>query len=45
MPTIIRMRGFLASSIGVTCAAALALPAALPSGALAATAAHPEWRG
>ncbi|SCD63741.1 hypothetical protein GA0115236_11483, partial [Streptomyces sp. IgraMP-1] len=37
MPTIIRMRGFLASSIGVTCAAALALPAALPSGALAAT--------
>ncbi|MFD7887076.1 N-acetylmuramoyl-L-alanine amidase, partial [Streptomyces albidoflavus] len=36
------MRGFLASSIGVTCAAALALPAALPSGALAATAAHPR---
>ncbi|MEU2755453.1 peptidoglycan recognition protein [Streptomyces albidoflavus] len=34
------MRGLLASSIGVTCAAALALPAALPSGALAATAAH-----
>ncbi|MFI0239619.1 N-acetylmuramoyl-L-alanine amidase [Streptomyces sp. NPDC016845] len=28
------MRGFLASSIGVTCAAALALPAALPSHAV-----------
>ncbi|PBO26756.1 N-acetylmuramoyl-L-alanine amidase, partial [Streptomyces albidoflavus] len=26
----------------MTCAAALALPAALPSGALAATAAHPR---
>ncbi|WP_436738576.1 N-acetylmuramoyl-L-alanine amidase [Streptomyces sp. BBFR102] len=34
------MRGFLASSIGVTCAAVLALPVALPSGALAATTAH-----
>ncbi|MFF2509179.1 N-acetylmuramoyl-L-alanine amidase [Streptomyces sp. NPDC058067] len=31
------MRGFLASSIGVTCAAALALPLALSSGAVAAT--------
>ncbi|MHC0433147.1 peptidoglycan recognition protein family protein [Streptomyces sp. O3] len=30
------MRGFLASSIGVTCAAALALPLALPAGAQAA---------
>ncbi|MFE0177472.1 peptidoglycan recognition protein [Streptomyces sp. NPDC059002] len=38
MPTIGRMRGFLASSIGVTCAAALALPLTLPSsGARAAT--------
>ncbi|WP_030672697.1 peptidoglycan recognition protein [Streptomyces sp. NRRL B-1347] len=35
------MRGFLASSIGVTCAAALALPLALPSAA-AATAAGPR---
>ncbi|MFG3659559.1 peptidoglycan recognition protein [Streptomyces sp. NPDC047706] len=32
------MRGFLASSIGVTCAAALALPLTLPSNALAAPA-------
>ena len=31
------MRGFLASSIGVTCAAALSLPLALPTGAGAAT--------
>ncbi|RPK88728.1 N-acetylmuramoyl-L-alanine amidase [Streptomyces sp. ADI98-12] len=42
MPKIICMRGFLASSIGVACAAALALPAALPSGALAAPPAHPR---
>jgi len=33
------MRGFLASSIGVTCAAALALPLTLPTGAVAAPAA------
>ncbi|MEU6664102.1 peptidoglycan recognition protein [Streptomyces sp. NPDC046821] len=32
------MRGLLASSVGVTCAAALALPLALPTGAGAATA-------
>ncbi|MFP3992414.1 peptidoglycan recognition protein [Streptomyces sp. E11-3] len=32
------MRGFLASSIGVTCAAALCLPLALPAGAQAAAA-------
>ncbi|WP_138960082.1 peptidoglycan recognition protein [Streptomyces sp. YIM 121038] len=38
------MRGFLASSIGVTCAAALALPVALPSTA-AATAAGPPAAG
>ncbi|MCI3931118.1 peptidoglycan recognition protein family protein [Streptomyces sp. AN091965] len=38
------MRGFLASSIGVTCAAALALPLALPSTA-AATAAGPPAAG
>ncbi|WP_338699559.1 N-acetylmuramoyl-L-alanine amidase [Streptomyces sp. Q6] len=31
MPTIVGMRGFLASSIGVTCAAALALPLTLPT--------------
>ncbi|MFD4989264.1 N-acetylmuramoyl-L-alanine amidase [Streptomyces sp. NPDC058374] len=36
------MRGFLPSSIGVACAAVLALPAALPSGALAATPGHPR---
>ncbi|MEV0442224.1 N-acetylmuramoyl-L-alanine amidase [Streptomyces spectabilis] len=35
------MRGFLASSIGVTCAAALALPLALPSTAAAAAAGPP----
>jgi hypothetical protein len=33
MSTIVGMRGFLASSIGVTCAAALALPGALPASA------------
>ncbi|QDQ11931.1 N-acetylmuramoyl-L-alanine amidase [Streptomyces spectabilis] len=38
------MRGFLVSSIGVTCAAALALPVALPSAA-AATAAGPSAAG
>ncbi|MFJ8825802.1 peptidoglycan recognition protein [Streptomyces sp. NPDC102467] len=31
MTTIVGMRGFLASSIGVTCAAALALPLTLPA--------------
>lgn len=34
--TIVRMRGFLASSIGVTCAAALALPLTLPTASHAA---------
>lgn len=38
MSTIVTMRGFLASSIGVTCAAALALPLAPP--AVAATVAR-----
>jgi len=38
MSNIIRMRGFLASSIGVTCAAALALPLTPPA---AATVARP----
>ncbi|WP_149828996.1 peptidoglycan recognition protein family protein [Streptomyces tailanensis] len=43
MPKIRRMRSsrFLASSIGVTCAAALALPAALPATASAAPQAPP----
>lgn len=38
MPTIGGMRGFLASSIGVTCAAALALPLTLPAASHAAPA-------
>lgn len=36
MSNIVRMRGFLASSIGVTCAAALALPLTPPAAATAA---------
>ncbi|MGY0018079.1 peptidoglycan recognition protein family protein [Streptomyces sp. cg35] len=38
MATIVGMRGFLASSIGVTCAAALALPLTLPAASHAAPA-------
>ncbi|MER6120575.1 N-acetylmuramoyl-L-alanine amidase [Streptomyces sp. NPDC001743] len=39
------MRAFLASSIGVTCVAALALPLAAPAGAAPDTAAHPATAG
>ncbi|CAM5709300.1 N-acetylmuramoyl-L-alanine amidase OS=Streptomyces alboniger OX=132473 GN=CP975_13870 PE=3 SV=1 [Streptomyces alboniger] len=46
MPNITGMRGFLASSIGVTCAAALALPLTLPtSGARASTPGVPPPAG
>lgn len=39
------MRAFIASSIGVTCAAALALPLAAPAGAASDTPAHPATAG
>ncbi|WP_328948826.1 N-acetylmuramoyl-L-alanine amidase [Streptomyces sp. NBC_00184] len=39
------MRAFLASSIGVTCAAALVLPLAAPAGAAPDTLAHPATAG
>ncbi|WP_326661562.1 peptidoglycan recognition protein family protein [Streptomyces sp. NBC_00385] len=39
------MRAFLASSIGVTCAAALVLPLAAPAGAAPDTPAHPATAG
>lgn len=40
-----RMRGFLASSIGVACSAALVLPLSLPSGAVAAVPPAPDLPG
>ncbi|MFJ1927022.1 N-acetylmuramoyl-L-alanine amidase [Streptomyces sp. NPDC088131] len=39
------MRAFIASSLGVTCAAALALPLAAPAGAASDTHAHPATAG
>lgn len=39
------MRAFIASSMGVTCAAALVLPLAAPAGAAADTPAHPAAAG